>query len=165
MPKVVTQRCLKQNLNPRPTDRKPKCLTRCTTAHWLTEVYSVFCLHVGFRTWSKWNVRFPTCSHSLTYMCIRFRKDICPSRYNAPGHLLLEQSGDCRVGIKIVCGFICRGTVWWGSLYSCLQMRRAYTPFIFIVCCDRPLPGVCAHVSANRSACQEFCVRTGARLS
>ena len=27
MPKVVTQRCLEQDLNPRPTDRKPKCLT------------------------------------------------------------------------------------------------------------------------------------------
>ena len=32
LPKVVTQRCLEQHLNPRPTDRKPKCLTRCTTA-------------------------------------------------------------------------------------------------------------------------------------
>ena len=32
MPTVVTQRCLEQDLNPRPTDRKPKCLTRCTTA-------------------------------------------------------------------------------------------------------------------------------------
>ena len=32
MPKVVTQRCLEQDLNPRPTDCKPKCLTRCTTA-------------------------------------------------------------------------------------------------------------------------------------
>ena len=32
MPKVVTQRCLEQDLNLRPTDRKPKCLTRCTTA-------------------------------------------------------------------------------------------------------------------------------------
>ena len=32
LPKVVTQRCLQQDLNPRPTDRKPKCLTRCTTA-------------------------------------------------------------------------------------------------------------------------------------
>jgi len=31
LPKVVTQRCLEQNLNPRPTDRKHKCLTRCTT--------------------------------------------------------------------------------------------------------------------------------------
>ena len=37
MPKVVTQRCLEQDLNPRPTDRKPKCLTRCTTAPPLTE--------------------------------------------------------------------------------------------------------------------------------
>ena len=26
LPKVVTQRCLEQDLNPRPTDRKPKCL-------------------------------------------------------------------------------------------------------------------------------------------
>ena len=25
MPKVVTQRCLEQDLNPRPTDQKPKC--------------------------------------------------------------------------------------------------------------------------------------------
>jgi len=32
LPKVVTQHCLEQDLNPRPTDRKPKCLTRCTTA-------------------------------------------------------------------------------------------------------------------------------------
>ena len=32
MPKVVTKRCLEQDSNPRPTDRKPKCLTRCTTA-------------------------------------------------------------------------------------------------------------------------------------
>ena len=26
------QHCLEQDLNPRPTDRKPKCLTRCATA-------------------------------------------------------------------------------------------------------------------------------------
>jgi len=32
LPKAVTQRCLEQDLNPRPKDRKPKCLTRCTTA-------------------------------------------------------------------------------------------------------------------------------------
>ena len=32
MPKVVMQHCFVQDLNPRPTDRKPKCLTRCTTA-------------------------------------------------------------------------------------------------------------------------------------
>ena len=32
LPKVVTQRCLEEDLNPRPTDRKPKGLTRCTTA-------------------------------------------------------------------------------------------------------------------------------------
>ena len=30
LPKVVTQRCLEQDFNPRPTDRKPKCLTCCT---------------------------------------------------------------------------------------------------------------------------------------
>jgi len=30
LPKIVTQRSLEQDLNPRPTDRKPKCLTRCT---------------------------------------------------------------------------------------------------------------------------------------
>ena len=32
LPKVVTQRCLEQDLNSRPVDRKPKRLTRCTTA-------------------------------------------------------------------------------------------------------------------------------------
>jgi len=32
LPKVVTQRCLEQDLNLRPTHRKPKCLTRYTTA-------------------------------------------------------------------------------------------------------------------------------------
>jgi len=39
LPKVVTQRCLEQDLNMRPTDRKPKCLTvtpprllRCATS-------------------------------------------------------------------------------------------------------------------------------------
>ena len=32
MPKVVTQRCLEQDLNLRPVDRKAKCLTRCTIA-------------------------------------------------------------------------------------------------------------------------------------
>ena len=31
LPKVVTQHHLKQDLNSRPTDRKPKRLTRCTT--------------------------------------------------------------------------------------------------------------------------------------
>jgi len=31
LPKVVTQHCLEQDLNLRPTDRKPKYLTRCTT--------------------------------------------------------------------------------------------------------------------------------------
>ena len=32
LPKVVTQRCLEQDLNPRPTDRKVQRSTRCTTA-------------------------------------------------------------------------------------------------------------------------------------
>jgi len=32
LPKVVTQRHLEQDLNSRPVDRKPKRLTRCTTA-------------------------------------------------------------------------------------------------------------------------------------
>jgi len=32
LPKVVTRRCLEQDLNSRPVDRKPKRLTRCTTA-------------------------------------------------------------------------------------------------------------------------------------
>ena len=33
MPKVVTQRCLDQDLNPRPTDCKPKCLTVAPPRH------------------------------------------------------------------------------------------------------------------------------------
>ena len=33
MPKVVTQRCPEQDLNPRPTDRKPKCLTVAPPRH------------------------------------------------------------------------------------------------------------------------------------
>ena len=33
MPKVVTQRCLEQDSNPRPTDRKPKCLTVAPPRH------------------------------------------------------------------------------------------------------------------------------------
>ena len=33
LPKIVTQRCLKQDLNPRPTDRKPKCLTVAPPRH------------------------------------------------------------------------------------------------------------------------------------
>ena len=33
MPKVVTQRCLEQDLNPRPTDRNPKCLTVAPPRH------------------------------------------------------------------------------------------------------------------------------------
>ena len=33
MPKVVTQRCLEQDLNPRPTDRKSKCLTVAPPRH------------------------------------------------------------------------------------------------------------------------------------
>jgi len=41
LPKVVTQCCLEQDLNPRPTDRKPKCLTRCTTAPILCNTLTV----------------------------------------------------------------------------------------------------------------------------
>ena len=33
MPKVVTQSCLEQDWNPRPTDRKPKCLTVAPPRH------------------------------------------------------------------------------------------------------------------------------------
>jgi len=33
LPKVVTQRCLEQDLNLRPTDRKPKCLTVTPPRH------------------------------------------------------------------------------------------------------------------------------------
>ena len=33
LPKVVTQRCLEQDLNPRPTDREPKCLTVTPPRH------------------------------------------------------------------------------------------------------------------------------------
>jgi len=35
LPKVVTQRCLEQDLNPRPTDRKPICLTVAPPRHLL----------------------------------------------------------------------------------------------------------------------------------
>ena len=35
-PKVVTQRCLEQDLNLRPTDRKPKCLTVTPPRHLVT---------------------------------------------------------------------------------------------------------------------------------
>ena len=35
LPKVVTQCCLEQDLNPRPTDRKPKCLTVAPPRHHL----------------------------------------------------------------------------------------------------------------------------------
>ena len=38
MPKVVTQRCLKQDLNPRPTDRKPKCFTVAPPLHYLSVI-------------------------------------------------------------------------------------------------------------------------------
>ena len=37
LPKVVTQHCLEQDLNPRPTDRKPKCLTVAPPRHLLTD--------------------------------------------------------------------------------------------------------------------------------
>jgi len=43
LPKVVTQRHLEQDLNSRPVDCKPKCLTRCTTApphFWLASLLS-----------------------------------------------------------------------------------------------------------------------------
>jgi len=41
LPKVVTQRCLEQDLNPLPTDHKPNCLTCCTTAPPLYQDYTV----------------------------------------------------------------------------------------------------------------------------
>ena len=40
MPKVVTQRCLQQDLNLRPTDRKPKCLTVAPPRHRKRKTYS-----------------------------------------------------------------------------------------------------------------------------
>ena len=39
MPKVVTQRCLEHDLNPRPTDRRPKCLTVAPPRH----LHAVIC--------------------------------------------------------------------------------------------------------------------------
>jgi len=39
LPKVVTQRCLEQDLNLRPTDCKPKCLTVAPPRH-LSSVYT-----------------------------------------------------------------------------------------------------------------------------
>ena len=48
LPKVVTQRHLEQDLNSRPVDRKPKRLTRCTTAprreHMILNVLVLACL-------------------------------------------------------------------------------------------------------------------------
>ena len=41
LPKVVTQRRLEQDLNSRPVDRKPKRLTRCTTAPPLITVHII----------------------------------------------------------------------------------------------------------------------------
>jgi len=41
LPKVVMQRHLEQDLNSRPVDRKPKRLTRCTTAPPKTTAQSV----------------------------------------------------------------------------------------------------------------------------
>jgi len=54
LPKVVAQRCLEQDLNPRPTDRKPKCLTVAPPCHlsmgsgWIMAVceYSCVCVFV-----------------------------------------------------------------------------------------------------------------------
>ena len=44
MPKVVTQRCLEQDLNPRPTDRKPKCLSVAPPRQYvLTQKYKRNC--------------------------------------------------------------------------------------------------------------------------
>jgi len=47
LPKVVTQNCLEQDLTPRPTDRKPKCLTRCTTPATYYSVTLVFFIVSG----------------------------------------------------------------------------------------------------------------------
>ena len=44
LPKVVTHRCLEQDLNPRPTDRKPKCLTVAPPRYQCMNV----CMYVSF---------------------------------------------------------------------------------------------------------------------
>ena len=72
MPKVVTQRCLQQDLNPRPTDRKPKCLTRCTTAHIDVESINrqVRCISTSdelFRSCRDWLIMAAP-SYSLLYV-------------------------------------------------------------------------------------------------
>ena len=41
MTKVVTQRCLEHDLNPRPTDRKPKYLTHCWEERLRNDVFCV----------------------------------------------------------------------------------------------------------------------------
>jgi len=72
LPKVVTQRCLEQDLIPRPTDRKPKCLTRCTTAPPVPEV----------------NDKLKICANGrLVSILISF--NILGLKSSAPGDLLL----------------------------------------------------------------------------
>ena len=44
MPKIVTQRCLEQDFNPRPTDRKPKCLTVAPPRHLCQITYKYACV-------------------------------------------------------------------------------------------------------------------------
>jgi len=48
LPKVVTQHCLEQDLNPQPTDHKPMCITHCNTMPpWTGEEL------LRFRKWSS----------------------------------------------------------------------------------------------------------------
>ena len=66
MPKVVTQRCLEQDLNLRPTDRKPKCLIDCTTAP-ARHLYVSFWAHVNL-TSLKLKLKLHTAGAARVYV-------------------------------------------------------------------------------------------------
>ena len=71
LPKVVTERCPEQDLNLRPTDRKPKCLTRYTTAPPITVFYDMCTLCFGWmnsgvvKTWRCLACHWPFSSTSI----------------------------------------------------------------------------------------------------
>ena len=70
LPKVVTQRCLEQDLNPRPTDRKSNA-TRCTTAPPTLPRHKILNLNKCTRTKPKPKptVIFKNCSYVCAYHC------------------------------------------------------------------------------------------------
>jgi len=94
LPKVVTQRCLEQNLNPRPTDCKPKCLTRCTTAppfdrlrYSITELISVMCCQCTSMQW---------------HYCVSESVCSCRRRTHASENIRRIQSFQCRQSYKYI---------------------------------------------------------------